>query len=361
MAVAGRARGRVRRARRGDLGAPDAVARRPSRAVGRAAGGAARRGRATRRRAPALSGSAAGDELRRARGGRARADHQAATSPRGDPGWLRGRSRASTRSCTWSRASASDARSPTRRTRSGSHRWSTFGSSTSDRRSALAQPLRPSARAGAHAVISAPPRRTPYWTLPAFAVAARAAARLGAGGARGDRARAGRTFRAAHVAARRHAELAAIRGRRSGRDARTRRARRARSSRRPSARGARADRRRERRRQVDDAARDPQRPDRPRAAGDRDRPQGLAGVRAPARARRETRRVGRSGSGLPTGPSHWNPLAYGNPTELKDKLVATERFTEPHYQRAAERYVQTALGGAAGRRAARRSCPKSSR
>ncbi len=45
----------------------------------------------------------------------------------------------------------------------------------------------------------------------------------------------------------------------------------------------------------------------------------------------------------PDGPSHWNPLARGNPTELKDKLIASERFTEPHYQRAAERYVQTAL------------------
>ncbi|MGI9185858.1 MAG: helicase HerA-like domain-containing protein, partial [Solirubrobacteraceae bacterium] len=45
----------------------------------------------------------------------------------------------------------------------------------------------------------------------------------------------------------------------------------------------------------------------------------------------------------PDGPSHWNALAHGNPTELKDKLVATERFTEPHYQRAAERYVQIAL------------------
>ncbi|MBV9836914.1 MAG: TraM recognition domain-containing protein, partial [Solirubrobacterales bacterium] len=45
----------------------------------------------------------------------------------------------------------------------------------------------------------------------------------------------------------------------------------------------------------------------------------------------------------PDGPSHWNPLAHGNPTELKDKLIATERFTEPHYQRAAERYIQTAL------------------
>ncbi len=45
----------------------------------------------------------------------------------------------------------------------------------------------------------------------------------------------------------------------------------------------------------------------------------------------------------PDGPERWNPLAYGNATEIKDKLIATERFTEPHYQRAAERYVQIAL------------------
>ena len=45
----------------------------------------------------------------------------------------------------------------------------------------------------------------------------------------------------------------------------------------------------------------------------------------------------------PDGPGVWNPLAHGNATELKDKLIATERFTEPHYQRAAERYVQTVL------------------
>jgi conjugal transfer pilus assembly protein TraD len=43
------------------------------------------------------------------------------------------------------------------------------------------------------------------------------------------------------------------------------------------------------------------------------------------------------------GPSHWNPLGHGNATELKDKLIGTERFTEPHYQRAAERYIQTVL------------------
>lgn len=45
----------------------------------------------------------------------------------------------------------------------------------------------------------------------------------------------------------------------------------------------------------------------------------------------------------PDGPTAWNPLAVGNPTECKDKLIATERFTEPHYQRAAERYLQQAL------------------
>ncbi len=50
----------------------------------------------------------------------------------------------------------------------------------------------------------------------------------------------------------------------------------------------------------------------------------------------------------PDGPGRWNPLAHGNATELKDKLIATERFTEPHYQRAAERYVQTVLQVIAG-------------
>jgi type IV secretory pathway TraG/TraD family ATPase VirD4 len=45
----------------------------------------------------------------------------------------------------------------------------------------------------------------------------------------------------------------------------------------------------------------------------------------------------------PDGPSHWNPLATGNATELKDKLLSTERFTEPHYRRAAERYLQMAI------------------
>jgi type IV secretory pathway TraG/TraD family ATPase VirD4 len=45
----------------------------------------------------------------------------------------------------------------------------------------------------------------------------------------------------------------------------------------------------------------------------------------------------------PEGPGFWNPLQHGNATEGKDKLISTERFTEPHYQRAAERYVQNLL------------------
>jgi type IV secretory pathway TraG/TraD family ATPase VirD4 len=45
----------------------------------------------------------------------------------------------------------------------------------------------------------------------------------------------------------------------------------------------------------------------------------------------------------PDGSTFWNPLGQGTATELKDKLICTERFTEPHYQRAAERYLQNVL------------------
>jgi energy-coupling factor transporter ATP-binding protein EcfA2 len=68
---------------------------------------------------------------------------------------------------------------------------------------------------------------------------------------------------------------------------------------------------------------------------------------SPAFAARLRAEADAAGRGLrlwtPEGPSHWNPLAHGNHTALKDKLISTERFTEPHYQRAAERYVQAAL------------------
>ncbi len=48
----------------------------------------------------------------------------------------------------------------------------------------------------------------------------------------------------------------------------------------------------------------------------------------------------------PEAQTRWNPLASGNATELKDKLLGTERFTEPHYRRAAERYLQIAIATA---------------
>lgn len=44
------------------------------------------------------------------------------------------------------------------------------------------------------------------------------------------------------------------------------------------------------------------------------------------------------------GPAGWNPLAHGDATELMDKLVALEHWTEPHYKRAAQRYLSAALG-----------------
>jgi conjugal transfer pilus assembly protein TraD len=68
---------------------------------------------------------------------------------------------------------------------------------------------------------------------------------------------------------------------------------------------------------------------------------------SPAFAAELERAAAAAGRGVrifsPDGPGHWNPLAYGNATALKDKLISTERFSEPHYQRAAERYVQTVL------------------
>jgi type IV secretory pathway TraG/TraD family ATPase VirD4 len=41
----------------------------------------------------------------------------------------------------------------------------------------------------------------------------------------------------------------------------------------------------------------------------------------------------------PDGPSVYNPYARGTDTEIADKVLASERFTEPHYQRQAQRYV----------------------
>jgi conjugal transfer pilus assembly protein TraD len=41
----------------------------------------------------------------------------------------------------------------------------------------------------------------------------------------------------------------------------------------------------------------------------------------------------------PTGPSVYNPCARGSNTEIADRVLAAERYTEPHYQRQAQRYL----------------------
>ncbi len=41
----------------------------------------------------------------------------------------------------------------------------------------------------------------------------------------------------------------------------------------------------------------------------------------------------------PVGPSVYNPFARGGETEIADKLLAGERFTEPHYLRQAQRLL----------------------
>jgi hypothetical protein len=52
------------------------------------------------------------------------------------------------------------------------------------------------------------------------------------------------------------------------------------------------------------------------------------------------RRVGRPFlEWTPRGPSVYNPYARGSETEIADKVLAGERFTEPHYLRQAQRYL----------------------
>jgi hypothetical protein len=45
----------------------------------------------------------------------------------------------------------------------------------------------------------------------------------------------------------------------------------------------------------------------------------------------------------PTGPSVYNPFGHGSASEIADKALAGERFTEPHYQRQAQRYLGHAV------------------
>lgn len=45
----------------------------------------------------------------------------------------------------------------------------------------------------------------------------------------------------------------------------------------------------------------------------------------------------------PEGPSIYNPFAHGTPTEIADRALAGERYTEPHYLRQAQRYLGHAV------------------
>jgi conjugal transfer pilus assembly protein TraD len=47
----------------------------------------------------------------------------------------------------------------------------------------------------------------------------------------------------------------------------------------------------------------------------------------------------------PEGPAVYNPFAHGTDTELADKVLAGETYTEPHYLRQAQRYLGHAVRG----------------
>ena len=71
-------------------------------------------------------------------------------------------------------------------------------------------------------------------------------------------------------------------------------------------------------------------------------PKGDAGLLA--RLRRAARASGKAFYvWTPEGPAVYNPFARGGETEIADKALAGERFTEPHYQRQAQRYLGHAV------------------
>jgi type IV secretory pathway TraG/TraD family ATPase VirD4 len=45
----------------------------------------------------------------------------------------------------------------------------------------------------------------------------------------------------------------------------------------------------------------------------------------------------------PDGPAVYNPYAHGSASEIADKALAGERYSEPHYQRQAQRYLAHAV------------------
>jgi TraM recognition site of TraD and TraG/Type IV secretion-system coupling protein DNA-binding domain len=67
-------------------------------------------------------------------------------------------------------------------------------------------------------------------------------------------------------------------------------------------------------------------------------PKGDPGLRAEVRRAAELRRR-RLIEWTPEGPSVYNPYARGSDTEVADKVLAGERFTEPHYLRQAQRHL----------------------
>jgi len=71
-------------------------------------------------------------------------------------------------------------------------------------------------------------------------------------------------------------------------------------------------------------------------------PKGDASLRACVR--QAAREAGRAYlEWTPEGPSAYNPYARGGASEIADKALAGERFTEPHYLRQAQRYLGHAV------------------
>ncbi len=71
-------------------------------------------------------------------------------------------------------------------------------------------------------------------------------------------------------------------------------------------------------------------------------PKGDTGLRE--RLHRGARATGKTfHTWTPEGPAVYNPFARGGETEIADKALAGERFTEPHYQRQAQRYLGHAV------------------
>ena len=61
-------------------------------------------------------------------------------------------------------------------------------------------------------------------------------------------------------------------------------------------------------------------------------------------AREQADRAGRPyREWTPAGPCAYNPYAHGSPSEVADKALAGERYSEPHYLRQAQRYLAHAV------------------